>query len=305
MSTIAVTGGTGMIGRAVINELTARGDSVVALVRNPAEASGRLAGDRVRVVAWPDVSSPPPADALSGTDAVVNLIGEPIAQRWSAAVKRRIRDSRVLGTRNLVAAIEAAEPRPRVLVSQSATGYYGPRGDERLAEDAAPGSDYLASVVVDWEAEAGAAAELGVRVAITRTGVVLAPSGGALAKMLPPFKAGIGGPVAGGRQYLPWVHLEDVAGAILHGIDSDAASGAFNVAAPEPVTNAVFSRALGHVLHRPAFVPVPAIALKLLYGEMAVIVLTGQRAVPTHLLAQGYAFRHPELEPALRDVLGH
>jgi uncharacterized protein len=308
MSTVAVSGATGMIGRAVIGELGARGDRVVALVRDPSSAGAkRLAeggGDTVRVVGWPDVSVPPPPEALNGADAVVNLLGEPIAQRWSPAVKQRIRDSRVLGTRNLVAAIQAAEPRPRVLVSQSATGYYGPRGEERLAEDAPPGSDFLASVVLAWEAEARAAAELGVRVAITRTGVVLAPSGGALAKMLPPFKAGIGGPVAGGRQYLPWVHLGDVAGAILHAIDSDVASGPFNVAAPEPVTNAAFSRALGHVLHRPAIAPVPALALKLLYGEMAVIVLTGQRALPAHLLADGYAFRQPDLEPALRDVLG-
>jgi len=303
MGIVVVTGATGLIGRAVVDELVARGDGVVALVRDP-EASGRRFGEGVRVVGWPDISQPPGSDAVNGADAVVHLLGEPIAQRWSDQVKRRIRESRVLGTRSLVSAIKAASERPRVLVSQSATGYYGPSEAERLDEEAPPGADFLAGVVVDWEAEAEAATALGLRVVSTRTGVVLAPSGGALAKMLPPFKAGIGGPVGGGRQYLPWVHLGDVVGAILHGIDHDAASGPYNVSAPEPVTNAEFSRALGRVLHRPAIAPVPAIALKLLYGEMAVIVLTGQRAVPARLLEQGYAFRRPELEPALRDVLG-
>lgn len=303
MSTIVVAGATGMIGSALVAELSGRGDQVVALARNPATAQ-RTLPTAARIVAWPDASVPPDPQAFSGADAVVNLLGEPIAQRWSPAVKERIRASRVDGTRSLVAAIEAMAERPRVLVSQSATGYYGPRGDERLTEDATPGSDFLASVVVEWEAAARVAAGLGVRVAITRTGVVVAAEGGALAKMLPPFKAGIGGPVAGGRQYLPWVHLDDVVGALIHALDSDTASGAFNLSAPEPVTNADFSRALGRVLRRPAFAPVPALALKLLYGEMAVIVVTGQRAVPAHLLADGYAFRQPELEPALRDVLG-
>jgi uncharacterized protein (TIGR01777 family) len=302
MSTVVVTGATGLIGGAVVRALTARGDAVVALARDPQRAREQLGPD-TRVLAWPDAAAPPPVEALGGADAVVHLLGEPIAQRWSEEVKRRIRDSRVLGTRSLVAAIEAADPRPRVLVSQSATGYYGARGDERLDEGSAPGEDFLAAVVRDWETEAGAAAGLGLRVAVTRTGVVLAASGGALAKMLPPFKAGIGGPVAGGRQYLPWVHLSDVAGAILHCLDDEAASGPLNVTAPEPATNADFSRALGRVLHRPALAPVPGVALKLLYGEMAMIVLTGQRAVPRRLLEQGYEFRRPALEPALRDVL--
>lgn len=303
MSTFVVTGATGLIGRAVVAELGRRGDEVVALVRDPARAEPLL-GPGVRLAAWPDPSTPPAGAALSAADGVINLLGEPIAQRWSNDVKARIRDSRVLGTRSLVAAIDAAEPRPPVLVSQSATGYYGPRGDEELTEDAAPGSDFLAGVVRDWETAAMSASELGLRVAVTRTGVVVSRSGGALAKMLPPFRAGIGGPVAGGRQYLPWIHLADVVGAILYCLDTDAVSGPVNVTAPRPVTNAEFSRSLGRVLHRPAVAPVPAVALKLLYGEMAIIVLTGQRAVPHRLLEQGYGFRHPELEPALADVLG-
>jgi uncharacterized protein (TIGR01777 family) len=303
MSTIVVTGATGLIGRALVAELSGRGDEIIALVRDTARAQQAL-GQGVRLVAWPDPSSPPDAAVLSGADAVVNLLGEPIAQRWSAAAKDRIRDSRVLGTRSLVTAIELASAPPKVLVSQSATGYYGPRGDEELSEESTPGSDFLAGVVRDWEAAAMAATALGVRVAVTRTGVVLSPSGGALAKMLPPFKAGVGGPVAGGRQFLPWIHLADVVGALVHCLDGESVTGPVNVTAPAPVTNGEFSRSLGRVLHRPAFAPVPAVALKLLYGEMAVIVLTGQRAVPRRLLEQGYAFRQPDLETALRDVLG-
>lgn len=303
VSTVVLTGATGMIGGALVSELVGRGDEVVVLARDPARASQAL-GPAVRTLAWPDPTRPPPIAVLDGADAVINLVGEPIAQRWSAAAKQRIRDSRVLGTRNLVQAIAAAERPPRVLVSGSATGYYGPHGAERLDEDAAPGSDFLASVVRDWEAEAGAATALGLRVAIARTGPVLAPSGGALAKMLPPFKAGVGGPVGGGRQYFPWIHLADEVGALIHCLDSEAASGPLNLTAPEPVTNAELSHALGRVLHRPAVMPVPASALRLLYGEMSVIVLTGQRAIPRRLLEQGYAFRQPALESALADVLG-
>jgi uncharacterized protein (TIGR01777 family) len=306
VSRIAITGATGLLGRALVDRLRERGDTVVVLTRDPGRAREAL-GPEIEAHAWPDpISSAPPTEALAGADAVVNLLGEPISQRWSAEVKRRIRDSRVEGTRNLVVAIRtvAESERPGVLISQSATGYYGPRGEEPLDEDAAPGGDFLAEVVRAWESAALAAAELGLRVVLTRTGVVLSSSGGALEKMLPPFKAGVGGPIGGGRQYLPWVHVADVVGAILFALDRDEASGPVNVTAPEPVTNAAFSRALGTTLHRPAFAPVPAIALKLLYGEMATIVLSGQRAVPRRLQELGYQFEQPELEAALRDVLG-
>jgi uncharacterized protein len=286
---VAVTGATGTIGSAVVSALRERGDEVTELSRR---------------TNWPAPSAQAaPAEALSGRDAVVNLIGEQIAQRWSDKAKVEIRNSRILGTRNLVAGLRGLPEaeRPKVLVSQSGVGFYGARGDEPVFEDAAAGGDYLSHVVVDWEAEAHAAEELGVRVVLTRTGVVLSPSG-ALQKMLPFFKAGMGGPVAGGRQYMPWIHLDDVVGAILFALDTPALSGPVNVTAPDPPTNKEFSRALGRVLHRPALAPVPALALKALYGEMAFIVTTGQRAVPARLLESGYVFLRPELEAALRDA---
>jgi uncharacterized protein len=235
---------------------------------------------------------------------VIHLLGEPVAQRWSAEAKARIRDSRVLATRMLVNGLQglSSDARPATLVSQSATGYYGPAGDRELAENAPAGDDFLARVVVDWEAEARAAEHL-LGVFTTRTGVVLSPSGGALAQMLPFFRAGIGGPVAGGRQYVPWIHLDDVVDGLLFCLESPEASGPANLTAPTPVTNTDLSRALGRVLHRPAVLPVPGVALRLLYGEMASIVTTGQRAVPRRLHALGFQFGHPELEPALRDVL--
>jgi uncharacterized protein (TIGR01777 family) len=250
-------------------------------------------------------NEPPPEAALAGTDAVVHLLGEPVAQRWTDQAKENIRRSRVASTRSLVDGLLSLPPdsRPRALVSQSATGFYGPRGEEPITEDAPAGDDFLAGVVVEWEGEA-MRAEPELRVALTRTGVVLSPEGGALGKMLPFFRLGIGGPVAGGRQYVPWIHLDDVVGAILFCLDNDAATGPINLTAPQPVTNTELSHGLGRILKRPAVLPVPAFALKLLYGEMAQIVITGQRVVPARLTELGYAFGHPELEAALRDVLG-
>ena len=302
---VLITGATGTIGLALADALTARGDQVVALSRDP-ERGQRVLGDGIAVVGWPDPNAePPPAAALEGLDAVVNLIGEPVAQRWTAEAKERIRDSRVLGTRSLVAGLRSlpADGAPRVLISQSATGYYGPRGDAPLDEEASAGTDFLAGVVAAWEREAAAAPPT-MRIVLTRTGVVLSSSGGALAKMLPFFKLGIGGPVAGGNQYVPWVHLDDVVGAFMHCLDDELATGPVNVTAPNPVTNAELGRALGHTLGRPAVLPVPGLAVKLLYGEMAEMVTTGQRAVPAKLGQLGYEFRHPEIGLALTDVLG-
>jgi uncharacterized protein (TIGR01777 family) len=303
---VAVTGATGVIGRRAIAAMLERGDQVIALSRDPDQARDKLGG-QVEAHAWADPKqTPPPTAALEHADAVLNLLGEPIAQRWSDDSKREIRESRVLSTRSLVAAIAALpeDRRPRALVSQSATGYYGPRGDERVDESDPAGDDFLARVTVEWEHEAGQATAAGVKVATTRTGVVLSSQGGALEKMLPPFKLGVGGPVAGGRQYVPWIHLDDVVGAMLRCLDDDAATGPVNLTAPNPVTNSELSKTLGRALHRPAVIPVPGLALKALYGEMATIVLTGQRAVPARLGELGYQFRHPDLEAALRDVLG-
>jgi uncharacterized protein (TIGR01777 family) len=289
---VTVTGATGTIGRALTGALSSRGDEVTELSRSSN---------------WPEPQrASPPLDTLSARDAVVHLLGEQIAQRWTDDAKREIRDSRILSTRNIVAALgELPEgERPSVLVSQSGAGFYGHRGDERLDESAPGGDDFLARLSADWEAEARRADELGVRVVLNRTGMVLSPSGGALEKMMPFFKLGIGGAVAGGKQYVPWVHLDDVVGAVLFELDTDAASGPVNVTAPEPATNRELSKALGRALHRPAVAPVPALAVKALYGEMADIVTTGQRAVPARLTELGYAFRRPELEDALRDATG-
>jgi uncharacterized protein (TIGR01777 family) len=304
---VTVTGATGTLGREVVAELKARGDQVTVLSRDAGRARETL-GPEVTALEWADPKSQaPPAEAFAGQDAVVHLLGEPIAQRWSDDTKREIRDSRVLTTRNIVAVLRDLDPaeRPGVLVSQSAVGWYGARGDEKVDESEPVAGDFLAQVCKDWEAEAQAAEELGVRVVRTRTGVVLSEDGGALEKMLPPFKLGVGGPVAGGKQYVPWVHTDDVVGSLLHCLDQGSVAGPVNVTAPEPVTNAELSKALGRVLHRPAFAPVPGLAVKLLYGEMAIIVTTGSRAVPAALEQSGYAFRQADLEGALRAATGN
>jgi uncharacterized protein (TIGR01777 family) len=298
---VTVTGATGLIGSRLVAQLLERGDEVTVLSRDP-EGTRSLLGD-VATATWDPTGAAAPTSVLAGRDGVVHLAGEPVAQRWSDMVKERIWTSREAGTRCLVAGLREAEPRPGVLVSASGVGYYGPRGDERLDESAQAGDDFLAQVVKVWEAEAAAAAKLGLRVVLVRTGVVLDRAGGALAKMLPPFRAGIGGPVAGGRQYMPWIHLDDLVGIYLAALDGDDWSGPVNASAPEPVTNKEFSKALGRALHRPAFAPVPAFALRILYGEMAEIVTTGQRAVPKRALELGYAFRHPDLDEALAAAL--
>jgi len=295
---VAVTGATGLIGRRLAAALRERGDEVIVLSRATSNTGG------AQVVQWDPAVGPAPG--LSGVDAVVHLAGEPVAQRWTAAAKERIRRSRVLGTANLVAGIAAATPRPGVLVSTSASGFYGDRGDSQVDESAPPGprDDFLASVCIDWEDAAEQAVELGVRVAIVRNGVVLDREGGALAKMLPAFKLGLGGPIAGGRQYMPWIALDDVVGIYLAALDGGAWSGAVNACAPSPATNAQFTKALGRALHRPAFAPLPAFALRLLFGEMASVLLASQRALPARTLELGYQFRWGELERALAALLG-
>ena len=298
---VTVTGATGLIGSALIKALKERGDEVTVLSRDPDRASRTLG---VEAVAWDPMTEPAPSAAIRGRDGIVHLAGEPVAQRWTAEAKRAIRASRDVGTANLVAGIAASEPRPAVLVSSSAVGYYGKHGDEIIDESSPAGTDFLAEVCVEWERRARAAEELGLRVVIVRTGVVLDADGGALKTMLAPFKAGVGGPVAGGRQYMPWIHVDDIVGIYLAALDGDGWSGPVNGTAPEPVTNADFSKALGGALGRPAVLPVPAFAIRALYGEMAEIVTEGQRAVPARTLEFGYSFAKPELGPALSSALG-
>jgi uncharacterized protein (TIGR01777 family) len=290
---VTVTGASGLIGSRVVAALRGRGDEVTILSRSGSGGS----------VAWEPLSGPAPAGALEGRDGVIHLAGEPIAQRWSPAVREAIRASRTTGTANLVAAIEALAERPRVLVSASAVGYYGDRGDEVLTEESAPGDGWLADVCVEWERAALAARELSLRVCVLRTGVVLDRHGGALAKMLPPFALGVGGPVAGGRQYVSWIAIADLVSLYLAALDDARYDGPFNATAPTPVTNAELSKALGRALHRPALLPVPAAALKLLYGEMAEVVTDSQNALPARARALGHAFELPELGAALAAAL--
>jgi uncharacterized protein (TIGR01777 family) len=290
MKRITITGGTGRLGSLLADELTKRGDEVTVLSRS--------SGD----VRWDPMAGPAPAEALAGRDAVVHLAGEYLLQRWNDAALRRIRESREIGTRNIVAGIEAADPRPKALISAAAVGYYGDRRDP-VDEDAPPGNDVLAEVCQVWEREAANAEELGVRVVRLRTGVVLDRQAGALKTMLLPFRLGVGGPVAGGRQPMPWIHLDDVVGIYLAAIDDERWTGPVHATAPDPVPNREFSKALGRALHRPAIVPVPAFALKLLYGGMSKLVLEGQNAIPRRTLELGYRFRHPDLDEALRSAL--
>ena len=297
---VTLTGATGLIGAKLVRALNARGDDVTVLSRDPARASGALG---VQAEAWRPLDEPAPAHALAGRDAVVHLAGEEIAQRWNDDAKRAIRDSREIGTRNLVAGLAAADPRPAALVCASGVGYYGKHGDEVVDETTPAGDDFLAEVCVVWEREAARAGELGMRVCSLRTGVVLDRQGGALAKMLTPFKVGVGGPVGNGRQYLPWIAVDDLVGIYLAAVDGEGWSGAINASAPEPVTNREFSRALGRVLHRPAVLPIPGAALHALYGGMAELVTEGQRAVPRRALELGYRFSHPDLDEALRAAL--
>jgi uncharacterized protein len=286
---VAVTGATGTIGREVVRQLRERGDEVVAVSRDPASAG-------MDAVGWDGLD-------LSGFDAVVNLAGAPIDQRWTDDGKRRIRESRIDSTRRVVDALRAAAPRPRVLVSQSAEGYY-PRGNDLVREDSPPGSGFLSEVVQAWEAEARKAEELGVRVVTTRTGVVLSRDGGALPKMLTPFKLGVGGPVAGGDQPFPWVHVRDVAGAIVFLLDNDSARGPVNVVAPDKHTNKTFTKTLGGVIRRPTVLPVPSFAMKVLYGEMGSTVTAGSNPDSAKLEELGYRYDKPRLDDALRAEVG-
>ena len=295
-----VTGGTGMVGPRLLRML----DQPVVLSRNPERARekvGHLAG---RIIRWDPMAGPPPAEAFAGVEAVFHLAGESVAEgRWTAAQKARIRDSRVVGTRNLVQGIAQVSDRPRVLVSASAVGYYGDRGEEELTESASPGRDFLADVCVTWEKEALAAEKLGVRVVTERTGIVLGAGGGALAKMLTPFKLGAGGPLGNGRQWMPWVHVSDLARLYLHAAEHESIRGPMNAVAPHPVRNSEFTKALGRQLRRPAFMPAPYLGLRLLFGEFAQVLFASQRVVPQVALDTGFTFQYPDIAAALKEIL--
>ena len=289
---VLLTGATGLIGRPLMRALAAAGHSVTLVSRTPGRAPTRAIG-------WDGVPA-----IMSEVDAVVNMAGEPVAEgRWTDARKQAIRASRIDGTRAIVQAMRHATKRPAVLVNASATGYYGPCGDETVDESHAPGNDFLANVCQAWEAEAVAAEALGVRVVRLRTGIVLAPDGGALGKMLLPFRAGLGGPIGGGKQWMPWIHIDDECGLVVAALGGEQWRGPVNGTAPEPARNREFAHALGAVLGRPAVLPTPGFMLRLAFGEMAEILLTGQRATPAAAQQFGYDWKHPTLTEALADLL--
>lgn len=299
---VLVTGASGFIGSAVCDALLVRGDAVVGLTRDPQRA--RSTNPRVAWHAWEPTLERPPVTAFEGVDGVIHLLGEKINQRWTDEAKRRIMESRRTGTHNLAGAISGLERKPRVLVSQSAIGYYGDRGAGLVDESAEPGEGFDAEVTREWERAAHEVDAAGVRLVIVRTGHVLDPRGGFLKQLLTPFKLGVGGPLAGGDQYVSWIHVNDEVGILLWALENERASGTINATAPNPVTNRELSRSLGRALGRPAVLPIPGLALDAMYGrEFGAVLRGGQRVMPRRALDLGYEFRHPELDGALEDLL--
>jgi uncharacterized protein (TIGR01777 family) len=295
ISRILVSGVSGPIGAALLPSLETRGYEVVRLVRGPATGEAQIS--------W-HPATPIAPEAVSGFDAVIHLAGESIVGRWTAAKKAKIRDSRVVGTSNLAQALAQAKAKPEVIVCSSAIGYYGDRGDEVLNEHSAPGTGFLAGVCREWEAATQPSAETGIRTVQMRTGVVLSPKGGALGKMLTPFKMGVGGRIGDGRQWMSWIDVQDMVGAIHHILKTDLLHGPVNMVAPRPVTNAEFTKTLAGVLSRPAILPMPAFAVKLTFGEMGATVLLGsQRVEPAQLVTSGYPFRFSSLRVSLENTL--
>jgi hypothetical protein len=298
---VLLTGATGYLGRRLVPALINTGHEVGALSSDP--ANPRLHPAIAQSFPWQPLAGPPAPESLEGIDAVIHLAGESVRGRWSPAKKQAIHDSRVTGTANLVAGLLAADPPPGVLVSGSAMGYYGlETGDALLTENAAPGSDFLARVGIEWEAATAPAAAAGIRVVLLRTSLVLGGEG-ALPALLPAARFGLSGPIAGGRQWWSWTHEDDVTGLLLHCLENDALTGPLNLAAPEPVRQRDFARSLGRVLRRPAFMPLPGFALRLMIGEFAEGVIRAPRLSAGKALESGYRFKFPELEPALRDLL--
>lgn len=298
---VLVTGASGFVGKRVVRELLSNGDEVVVLTRSIAKAAINL-GSRCKYFTWADTTVKPPLEAFDGVQAVINLMGEGIAdKRWDEAQKKKIHDSRVVGTRMLIEAIKELPKKPSVLVSGSAIGVYGNRGEEEVTEDSSTGSDFLATVCKDWEAEALKAKAIGLRVSLVRTGIVLGKGGGALKKMLPIFKLGAGGPIGNGKQYMSWIHVDDIARMFVEAAKNPSLSGPLNGTAPYPATNKEFAKALGKELHRPAFAPAPEFAIKMALGEMSQMLLDGQKVLPTKFKGAKFRFLYPTLEMALRD----
>lgn len=296
---ITLTGASGFLGRPLLKRLLQAGHQISLLTRKPSIGLP----PEVRIFLWDAQSEEPPLEALIGSQAVIHLAGESISQRWTPGVKKAIRASRVDSTRLLVQALSTLAERPEVLLSGSATGFYGERGDEVLSENSGPGTGFLSEVCMEWEQQANLALSLGIRVNNLRNGVVLGVGGGALAKMLPPFRAGIGGRLASGKQWMSWIHWEDWVELVVHLLHVPVASGPVNLCAPNPARNEDFTQALALALRRPAFLPVPEFALKFLFGEMATVILDSQRVLPQVALGAEYRFRHPELASALKTLL--
>ena len=299
---VLVTGASGFIGSALCDALLARGDEVVGLTRDPAKARGT--NPTVTWHAWEPTLERPPAEAFDGVDGVVNLLGEKINQRWTDESKRRIMESRRTGTHNLVQAIAGLERKPKVLVNQSAIGFYGDRGDASVDESSEPGEGFDSEVVQEWERAAREVENLRVRLVIVRTGHVLDPSGGLLKELLTPFKLGVGGPLAGGNQYMSWIHIDDEVGILLWALGNDKVSDVINSTAPNPATNREFSKAIGRAVGRPAIMPIPGFVLDLKFGtEFGKVLRGGQRVMPRRALDLGYEFRHPDLDEAFESLL--
>jgi uncharacterized protein len=296
---VTVTGASGFIGRSLTHKLLETGCAVHLLGRRRPDGLPPT----VRFSEWNSTTFDPPAPSLASADAVVHLAGESVSQRWSDEAKQRIRESRVEGTRRLVSALAAQSQRPRVLVCASAVGYYGSRGDEILTEASPPGGDFLAQVVTDWEDAAQSAEALGIRVVRLRFGMVLGRQGGALGKLLPPFRFGLGARLGSGQQWMAWIHLNDAVNLILFAINFSAVRGAVNASAPQPVTNDEFTSRLATALHRPAILWAPAFALRLLLGEMSEVVLASQRVLPSAAKSAGFLFQYPDLNAALDQIL--
>jgi uncharacterized protein (TIGR01777 family) len=298
---ILITGVTGLMGTPLSKTLHTSGHTVVGLSRNGPAAQTRLPLLE-KAFSWNPMAGPPPREAFDGVDAIVHLAGEPVALRWTAAKRRRITESRVIGTQNVVRGLQEASPRPKVLVSASALGYYGDRGDDVLTEADAPGNDFLADVCTRWEEEAVRAGDFGIRVVRLRSGHVLSPRGGILGPLVMLTKWGLNGPLGSGRQWWPWVHLEDAVGLCIHALER-AVSGAVNAVSPEPVQQREFAQTLGRVLHKPGFIPAPSLALQLALGQFSTELLSSRRMSAEAAMASGYLYRFPTLEPALRDLL--